>query len=147
MKGRAANILIVEDNPNDVKITERAFNLSDVPKNLYVVRDGQEALDYLFRQGEYREPGKAPRPALILLDINLPKVDGIEVLRRIKSDENLKRIPVVMHTVSSRPEDVTRSYDMGVNSYVDKPVEFDACVEAIRKIESYWLSFNITAED
>src|SRR3990170_540915 len=98
------NILLVEDNPDDVKITERALKKGKVLNNLYVARDGQEALDFIYNKGEYTDPQKAPKPGLILLDINLPKVNGIDVLKKIKSDEKLRRIPVIMLTVSKRDE-------------------------------------------
>ena len=138
------NILLVEDNPDDVKITERALKKGKVLNNLYVARDGQEALDFIYNKGEYTDPQKAPKPGLILLDINLPKVNGIDVLKKVKSDEKLRRIPVIMLTVSKRDEDIIRSYDLGVNSYIIKPVEFDKFVETIKNIELYWLLTNIS---
>lgn len=146
MNERIINILLVEDNPDDIKITERALSKGRVLNRLYVVRDGQEAVDFLFHEGEYSDPKKAPRPGLILLDINLPKMDGIEVLKRIKADEKLKRIPVIMLTVSKRDEDVIRSYNVGVNSYIVKPVEFDNFVETVKNIELYWVLTNVPAE-
>ena len=138
------NILLVEDNPDDVKITERALKKGKVLNNLYVARDGQEALDFIYNKGEYSDPQKAPKPGLVLLDINLPKINGIDVLKKIKSDEKLRRIPVIMLTVSKRDEDIIRSYDLGVNSYIIKPVEFDKFVETIKNIELYWLLTNIS---
>lgn len=146
MKERIVNILLVEDNPDDVKITERAFNKGKILNRLFVARDGQEALDFLYHEGDYADPKKAPRPGLILLDINLPKVNGIDVLRKIKSDERLRRIPVIMLTVSKRDEDIIRSYDLGVNSYILKPVEFDKFVETIKNIKLYWILANVPAE-
>ncbi len=140
---KVVNILLVEDNPDDVKITERALTKGKVLNRLYVARDGQEALDFLFNEGEYADTQKAPRPGLILLDINLPKVNGIDVLKKVKADEKLRRIPIIMLTVSKRDEDIIRSYDLGVNSYIIKPVEFDKFVEMIKNIELYWLLTNI----
>lgn len=140
---KVVNILLVEDNPDDVKITERALTKGKVLNKLYVARDGQEALDFLFNEGEYADTQKAPRPGLILLDINLPKVNGIDVLKKVKGDEKLRRIPIIMLTVSKRDEDIIRSYDLGVNSYIIKPVEFEKFVEMIKNIELYWLLTNI----
>lgn len=140
---KVVNILLVEDNPDDVKITERALQKGKVLNRLYIARDGQEAIDFLFNKGEYADPQKAPRPGLILLDINLPKVNGIDVLKKVKADEKLRRIPIIMLTVSKRDEDIVRSYDLGVNSYIIKPVEFDKFVETIKNIELYWLLTNI----
>lgn len=143
---RVVNILLVEDNPDDVKITERALKQGKVVNKLFIVRDGQEALDFLFHRGDYADPQKAPRPGLILLDINLPKVSGIEVLKEIKSNPELRRIPVIMLTVSKRDEDVINSYDLGVNSYIVKPVEFEKFVETIKNIELYWILTNVAPE-
>jgi CheY-like chemotaxis protein len=131
-------ILLVEDSPEDVEITKKAFRKSRIENKMYVVRDGQEALDFLFHKGEYADEGKVPRPDLILLDINLPRVTGIDVLQKVKTDRNLKRIPVTMLTVSNRDEDIIRSYDLGVNSYITKPVDFDKFVEAIQSYHFYW---------
>lgn len=146
MSEKIVNILLVEDNPDDIKITERALEKGKVLNKLYVVRDGQEALDFLYHQGDYSDPKKAPKPGLILLDINLPKLNGIDVLKKVKSDEKLRRIPIIMLTVSKRDEDVVRSYDLGVNSYIVKPVEFDKFVETIKNIELYWILTNVSAE-
>lgn len=143
---RVVNILLVEDNPDDVKITERALKHGKVVNKLFIVRDGQEALDFLFHRGDYADPRKAPRPGLILLDINLPKVSGIEVLKEIKSKAELRRVPVIMLTVSKRDEDVINSYDLGVNSYIVKPVEFEKFVETIKNIELYWVLTNVAPE-
>lgn len=140
---KVVNILLVEDNPDDVRITERALTKGKVLNKLYVARDGQEAIDFLFNEGQYADPQKAPKPGLILLDINLPKVNGIDVLKKVKANEKLRRIPIIMLTVSKRDEDIIRSYDLGVNSYIIKPVEFDKFVEMIKNIELYWLLTNI----
>lgn len=129
------NILLVEDNPNDVEITRRALEKGRVRNELTVARDGQEALDILFGNGN----GGAPRPGLILLDLNLPKVDGREVLEKIKADPKLKRIPVIVLTVSTREEDVIRSYDLGVNTFISKPVRFEDFIKVVTTIKEYWI--------
>jgi len=138
----AISILLVEDNPEDVEITQRAFKEGKVRNTLYVVRDGQEALDFLYHQGEYTDESKAPRPGLILLDIRLPKVNGIEVLKRLKTDPNLRRIPIIMLTVSDSDEDINKCYDAGANGYIVKPVEFDKFVEAMKSLYLYWTITN-----
>jgi CheY-like chemotaxis protein len=138
MEYREVVIMLVEDNLDDVEITKRAFKKSKVKNNMYVVRDGQEALDFLCHQGQYADESLAPRPDLILLDINLPRVNGIEVLKKIKTDQDLKRIPITMLTVSDRDEDIVRSFDLGVNSYITKPVDFNKFVEAIQSYHFYW---------
>jgi chemotaxis family two-component system response regulator Rcp1 len=131
------NILLVEDNPNDVEMTVRALKAGPVrlTNNLTIARDGQEALDALFSHRN----GGVPKPSLILLDLNLPKVDGREVLEKIKADRKLKRIPVVVLTVSSREEDVARCYDLGVNTFITKPVRFEDFVEVVKVIKQYWI--------
>lgn len=131
-------ILLVEDNPTDVKITKRAFKQSNLKNSLYVIRDGKEALDFLYHKGEYADESKAPRPDLILLDIKLPRVNGIDVLKRLKTDPDLKRIPITMLTISDSNKDITRAYDLGVNSYITKPVDFDKFVEAMKTHHFYW---------
>lgn len=138
MKHKEIVILLVEDNPEDVKITRRAFEKGHIKNNMYVVRDGQEALDFLYHQGEYTDESKAPRPDLILLDINLPRVNGIDILKRLKGDPNLRRIPITMLTISDRDEDIIRSYDLGVNSYITKPVDFGKFFEAVKTHHFYW---------
>jgi len=129
------NILLVEDNPNDVEITRRALEKGRVRNELTVARDGQEALDILFGNGN----GGVLRPGLILLDLNLPKVDGREVLEKIKADPKLKRIPVIVLTVSTREEDVIRSYDLGVNTFISKPVRFEDFIKVVTTIKEYWI--------
>jgi CheY-like chemotaxis protein len=133
-------ILLVEDDPGDVAITRRAFKKARIANRLHVVRDGEEAMEFLQRTGRYGEDGKeAPRPGLILLDLNLPRIDGHDVLRRIKKDPALHRIPVVVLTTSSDQEDLVRCYDEGANTYITKPVEFENFLEAVTTIERYWL--------
>lgn len=138
MKHKEVAILLVEDNPADIEITQRAFEKGMLKNNLYVVRDGEEALDFLYHRGQYTDERKSPRPDLILLDINLPRVTGIDVLKTLKTDPDLKRIPVTMLTVSDKHEDVVRSFDLGVNSYITKPVDFNKFVEAIKAHHFYW---------
>lgn len=129
------SILLVEDNPNDVEITVRALKKGQVRNELIVARDGQEALDILYG----RRNGKARKPGLILLDLNLPKVNGHEVLKQIKADTKLRRIPVIVLTASTREEDVVRSYELGVNTFISKPVEFEDFIKVVTTIQDYWL--------
>jgi CheY-like chemotaxis protein len=129
------NILLVEDNPNDVEITVRALKKGQVRNELIVARDGQEALDILFG----RRNGQARKPGLILLDLNLPKVNGHEVLEKIKADPELRRIPVIVLTASTREEDIVRSYDLGVNTFISKPVEFKDFIRMVTTIKEYWI--------
>ncbi|MCP4650430.1 MAG: response regulator [PVC group bacterium] len=138
-------ILLVEDNPDDIAITKRALKEAKVINQLWIVRDGQEALDFLYNRSPYNNTQENPQPGLILLDINLPKVDGLEVLKEIKADEQLKNIPIVMLTVSKRDEDVLRGYHNGCNSFIQKPVEFERFVEVVRQIGLYWGLLNIEA--
>ncbi len=135
---REAPILLVEDNPDDEDLTRRAFVRSNVANELDVVRDGQQALDYLFGNGT---PAK-PAPALILLDLKLPKVDGLEVLKRIRESSSTKLIPVVILTSSAEQTDLIAGYDTGANSYVRKPVDFDQFSESVRQLGLYWLIVN-----
>ncbi|MBI4846460.1 MAG: response regulator [Candidatus Omnitrophica bacterium] len=136
------NILLAEDNPDDVEITKRAFQQAKVINRLYIVRDGKEALDFLLHQGEYEDGLKAPAPGLILLDINMPKINGIEVLKTIKTDKSLKYIPVIMLTISRKDEDIIKSYGLGCNSFIQKPVDFDKFVSVAKEIGLYWGIFN-----
>ncbi len=128
-------ILLVEDDEYDVEITERAISKSDISSQLYVVWDGEEALDFLFQRGEFED---APRPDLILLDLRLPKIGGHEVLSTIKEDDELKNIPVIVLTVSEREEDMVKAYDSGASSYVHKPVNPDEFGKVIRTVQEYW---------
>jgi two-component system, chemotaxis family, response regulator Rcp1 len=134
---RPAEILLVEDNPSDVRLTREAMREGKVCNNLAVVSDGEQAVAYLLRQGKYQD---APRPDLILLDLNLPKKDGREVLREIKGIESLKRIPVVVLTTSQAEEDIWRSYELHANCYITKPVDLDKFIYVIRQIEQFWLT-------
>jgi CheY-like chemotaxis protein len=138
---KGINILLVEDNPDDVELTLHALKKNKIVNPVKIVRDGQEALDYLFRKGKY-ESKDYDLPNMILLDLKLPKVDGIEVLQKIKSDRKTKLIPVVVLTSSKEESDLMRSYDLGVNSYIRKPVDFDQFVETVRHIGFYWMLIN-----
>lgn len=134
---RPVQILLVEDNPDDVEITRRALRKGRVAIDLHVVRDGQEALDFLFREGDYGTD--TPRPDLILLDLNLPNVNGLEVLRRVRASKDLSTIPVIMLSASDRDEDVVKSYELGANAYIVKPVEFEKFQHAIEVLGEYWI--------
>ncbi len=136
------DILIVEDNQHDVELTLRALKRHNLANHVMVVRDGAEALDFIFGEGAHADRSMEKDPKLILLDLKLPKVDGLEVLRRIKSDEGTKVIPVVMLTSSKEERDVIESYKLGVNSYMVKPVDFDKFLECVRAIGFYWLLCN-----
>ena len=130
-------ILLVEDNPGDVRLTQEALKESKVTNNLSVAEDGVEALAFLKREGEYAD---APRPDLLLLDLNLPKKDGRELLEEIKADDNLKRIPVVVLTTSKAEEDILRMYDQHANCYITKPIDFDQFIDVVKSIEDFWLT-------
>jgi two-component system response regulator len=135
-------ILLVEDNPHDVELTLRALKKHNLANKVFVVKDGAEALDFIFATGIYAQRKIESNPKVILLDLKLPKVDGLEVLRKIKSDEHTKVIPVVVLTSSQEERDIVESYKLGVNSYVVKPVEFNKFVEAISELGLYWLLLN-----
>jgi two-component system response regulator len=135
-------ILLVEDNPDDVELTMRAFRKNNIANNVAVVRDGAEALDYLFGQGAYAERDASDIPRLILLDLKLPKLNGLQVLERLRADERTKLAPVVILTSSKEEQDLISSYKTGANSYVRKPVDFNQFVEAVRNIGLYWLLIN-----
>jgi two-component system, response regulator len=136
------DILMVEDNPDDEQLTLRAFAKNHLTNKIHVVRDGQEALDYVFCQGKYADRNIANHPHVILLDIKLPLIDGIEVLRRIKADERTKTIPVVMLTSSHEERDLVETYRLGVNSYIVKPVDFEQFTDSARSLGMYWLLLN-----
>ncbi len=136
------DILLVEDNPDDVELTRIAFLEAGIDRRLVVVRDGAEALDYLFARGAHADREGAELPAIVLLDLNLPKLDGREVLQGIRSDERTRNLPVVVLTTSDEPFDVEASYALGVNSYIRKPVDFDQFVAVVKQIGLYWLVLN-----
>ena len=135
-------ILLVEDNPRDEALTLRALKKSNIVNEVVVARDGVEALDYLFGRGAHAERDTSVIPQLVLLDLKLPKVDGLEVLRRMRADKRTKRLPVVVFTSSSEEEDMLSSYGLGANSYVRKPVEFEHFLEATKQLGLYWLVLN-----
>jgi CheY-like chemotaxis protein len=135
-------ILLVEDNPDDVELTMRAFRKNNIANNVVIARDGVEALDYLFGRGAYTERNIKDTPRLILLDLKLPKLDGLQVLERLRADEHTKLTPVVILTSSKEEQDLISGYKTGANSYVRKPVDFNRFVEAVRQIGLYWLLIN-----
>jgi CheY-like chemotaxis protein len=135
-------ILLVEDNPNDAELAMRALKKNKLANNVFRVSDGEEALDYIFARKSYKSRDKMNIPRLILLDLKLPKVDGLEVLKIIKSDSVTKLIPVVVLTSSREETDMVESYRLGVNSYIVKPVDFDKFIESVRDIGLYWLLLN-----
>jgi len=131
-------ILMAEDDPDDRYLTSEALMESRIANELYFVEDGIELLDYLHRRGKYSDPKNSPRPGIILLDLNMPRKDGREALKEIKSDPFLKNIPVVILTTSQAEEDILKSYDLGANSFITKPVTFEGLVKIIKVIENYW---------
>src|SRR5262245_49067946 len=135
-------ILLVEDNPNDVELTLRALQKQHLANRVFVVNDGAEALEYIFASGRYARRRVDDRPRVILLDLKLPKVDGIEVLRKIKADPRTKDTPVVMLTSSEEDRDVVESYNLGANSYIVKPVDFGSFVTAVSELGMYWVVLN-----
>ncbi len=135
-------ILLVEDNPTDVELTLRALKKNNLSNKVHVVTDGAEALDYLFATGVYKEREINKRPKVVLLDLKLPKVDGLEVLKKIKSDERTKNIPVVVLTSSKEEQDRIESYKLGVNSYIVKPVDFEQFTKSVQELGLYWLLLN-----
>ena len=144
MLDRRADILLVEDNPDDVELTLHAFKSANLGNQIHVARDGVEALDFVFCTGPHAGRSIEQRPKLILLDLKLPRLDGHEVLRRIKGDPRTSAIPVVMLTSSAEERDVMRTYQVGANSYIVKPVDFEQFTESVRDIGKYWLEINHT---
>lgn len=139
---KAKIILLVEDNPSDIDLTKRALEKSRIVNQLVVAEDGQEALDYLFATGSHAGRDAEELPALVLLDLKLPRIEGLEVLRRLRADERTRRLPVVILTTSKEEQDVTQSYDLGANSYIRKPVDFNQFVESVGHLGLYWLVLN-----
>ena len=135
-------ILLVEDNPDDEALTLRALKKNNIGNKVVVVRDGVEALDFLFCMGAYAERDPQNKPQVILLDIKLPKMDGLEVLRRIRAEESTRLLPVVILTSSKEEQDLIKGYSLGANSYVRKPVDFNQFVDSVRKLGLYWLVLN-----
>lgn len=139
---RNGHILLVEDNPSDAELTLRALKKAHVTNDVHVVRDGAEALEFLFGEGAYAARAGSALPRVVLLDLKLPKVDGLEVLRRVKADERTKLIPVVVLTSSREESDLVASYHLGANSYIVKPVDSDKFFEAVHQVGLYWLLLN-----
>lgn len=139
---KQVDILLVEDNPNDAELAIRALRKNRLANNVLHLGDGAEALDYLFARGAYEGRDISDRPRLILLDLKLPKVDGLEVLKEVKADERMRLTPVVVLTTSKEERDLIESYRLGVNSYIVKPVDFDKFVDAVKELGLYWLLLN-----
>ena len=144
VKQKLVRILLVEDNIDDIMIMKKALLEAKMLNALAVVRDGQEALEFLLRQGQYQDPATSPRPGLILLDINLPGMNGLEILASLKKHPVLKRIPVAMLTSSTREQDLVSGYEYGCNSFLQKPVEFERFVELVKEIGLYWGLMNVS---
>ena len=142
MSSEIVEILLVEDNPSDMELTLHVLTRNKLANHIEVVRDGAEALEFIFCTGKYADRKMENGPKVILLDLKLPKVDGLEVLRRVKADPRTKRIPVVVLTSSREERDIVESYQLGVNSYITKPVDFDQFTEAVRHLGYYWLLLN-----
>ncbi len=140
MKGKI--VMLVEDNPDDEELTLRALRKNNITNETIVVRDGQEALDYLFAAGPFAGRDPHLMPVVVLLDLKIPKIDGIEVLRRLRADPRTKLLPVVVLTTSNEEKDIIQSYDLSANSFVRKPVNFDEFTEAVRNLGLYWLLLN-----
>lgn len=136
---RQLTVLLVEDNPRDVRLTQRAFQQAGLQHDLRVVRDGDEALAYLHREGVYKDPTSAPRPDMMLLDLNLPRMGGHELLHVVKQDVRFKQLPIIVLTTSERPDDVRLAYEAGANAYLLKPVEFSRFTDVIGQLGRFWL--------
>ena len=136
---RRLTVLLVEDNPRDVRLTQRAFSHAGLPHDLRVVRDGDEALAYLHHEGAYVDPQAAPRPDVILLDLNLPRMGGHDLLRKVKQDSRFKQVPIIVLTTSGRSDDVRLAYEQGANAYLLKPVEFSRFTDVIGQLSKFWL--------
>ena len=142
MTQRQVEILLVEDNPDDVELTLHALRKENLANHIHVARDGEEALDFLFCNGEFAERSFERPPKLILLDLKLPKVDGMEVLRRLKAEPRTKTVPVVILTSSKEERDLVKGYNLGANSYIQKPVDFEQFRETVKSVGLYWLVIN-----
>ena len=137
-KAKPSIILLVEDDRGSQELTRRALGEGKICNELRIVEDGEEALAYLFRRGKYKDPATSPKPDLLLLDLNLPRVDGREVLERIRGDSKLRRMAVVVLTTSRQEEDILRSYELGCNSFITKPVDINQFIQVIQALERYW---------
>ena len=142
MSTKEVEILLVEDNPDDLELMLHALRKEGLGNRIQVARDGAEALDYIFCRGEFTQRDRNGHPRLILLDLKLPKVDGLEVLRQLKSDEHARTIPVTVLTTSKEESDMVRSYQLGANSYLQKPVDFTEFLKMVREVGFYWLMVN-----
>ena len=142
MNARTIEILLVEDNPHDIELTLHAFEKRNLANRVHVVRDGEEALDFLFHRGAFVGRAGLRRPRVVLLDLKLPKVDGLEVLRTIRNDRALATLPVVVMTSSREERDLVESYELGVNSYIVKPIEFTSFIDTASTLGLYWLLLN-----
>lgn len=142
MNVKGLRILLVEDNPDDEELTRRALRQNNIMNEVIVARDGVEALDYLFCQGAHADRDPLQRPAIVMLDLKLPKIDGMEVLRRIRADERTRLLPVVILTSSKEEQDLVNGYRLGANSYIRKPVDFKQFVDTVGKLGLYWLVLN-----
>ena len=131
-------ILMAEDDEHDIVATKRAWKKHRIANPLYIVNDGEECLDFLHRRGKYSKPGTAPRPGIVMLDIKMPKMDGLAVLKQIREDDEMRHLPVIILTTSKAEEDRIRGYDLGVNAYIVKPVGFDSFSEAVKTISLFW---------
>lgn len=147
MKVQPITILMADDDEEDRMLTRKAFELNHLGNELRFVEDGEELLDYLYHRGQYTGGENAPRPGLILLDLNMPRRDGREALEVIKKDPSLRRIPVVVMTTSEADQDIARSYDLGANSYVTKPVTFESLARVIKALDKYWFEIVVLPED
>lgn len=136
--GKSITILVAEDDEDDRLLMQEALEENRLANSLYFVEDGQELMDYLLHEGKYSNPQSSPRPSLILLDLNMPRKDGREALKEIKADPNLRTIPIVVLTTSKAEEDILRTYDLGVSSFIAKPVVFDSMVQIMKMLGSYW---------
>ncbi len=139
---KTLEILYIEDNPSDIELTLRALKKHNVANSIQIIKDGEEALEYIFATGRYADRDVKEKPKVILLDLKLPKVGGLEILKRLKADENTRAIPVVVLTSSREEKDMIESYNYGVNSYVVKPINFDSFSEAVSALGLYWLLIN-----
>ncbi len=138
MKKNVFVVLMAEDNEHDIIATKRAWKKNNIVNPLYIVNDGEECMDYLHKRGKYAESGSAPKPSILLLDIKMPKMDGLTVLKKIRENKELHRLPVIILTTSKDEEDRIRSYDLGVNAYILKPVGFQSFSEAVKTINLFW---------
>lgn len=138
-EGQSINILVADDDPDDRMLIEEAFAENRIANHLSFVEDGEDLLDFLLRRGKWSDPASSPRPGLILLDLNMPRMDGREALKRIKAEPSLAKIPVVVLTTSKQEEDILRTYGLGVNSFITKPVTFEGLLRVTQVLTSYWI--------